>query len=281
VLTITNFAPDGQTDDGRRASAFERPGSDRRKRAVVLSARVHPGETNASHIMCGVLLALTADNECAAALRNEFVFVVVPMVNPDGVINGNYRCSLAGCDLNRLWQAPPKHIAPPVYALKAMIGELTRTTELSFFCDIHGHSRKMNAFLYGCHCDGEPARRLQERIFPHLLSLECAPFSFDDCSFKMQAAKRSTARIVCRSEFDLLNSLTLEVSFGGTDLGIEQPYHFNQKDYRQLGTDFVHALHTYAFLPPAALHEHVQEMEAVVQGQMAAAALPSEPKKSV
>ena len=29
-------------------------------------------------------------------LRDEFVFVVVPMINPDGVINGNYRCSLAG-----------------------------------------------------------------------------------------------------------------------------------------------------------------------------------------
>ena len=28
---------------------------------------------------------------------------VVPMLNPDGVINGNYRCSLAGVDLNRVW----------------------------------------------------------------------------------------------------------------------------------------------------------------------------------
>lgn len=26
---------------------------------------------------------------------------VVPMLNPDGVINGNYRMSLAGVDLNR------------------------------------------------------------------------------------------------------------------------------------------------------------------------------------
>jgi len=26
---------------------------------------------------------------------------IVPMLNPDGVINGSYRCSLAGVDLNR------------------------------------------------------------------------------------------------------------------------------------------------------------------------------------
>ncbi len=30
------------------------------------------------------------------------------MLNPDGVINGNYRCSLAGCDLNRRWKNPLK-----------------------------------------------------------------------------------------------------------------------------------------------------------------------------
>lgn len=28
------------------------------------------------------------------------------MMNPDGVILGNYRCSLAGFDLNRVWEAP-------------------------------------------------------------------------------------------------------------------------------------------------------------------------------
>lgn len=27
--------------------------------------------------------------------------MTVPMLNPDGVINGNYRCNLAGFDLNR------------------------------------------------------------------------------------------------------------------------------------------------------------------------------------
>jgi hypothetical protein len=28
------------------------------------------------------------------------------MLNPDGVIHGNYRCSLAGIDLNRVWDNP-------------------------------------------------------------------------------------------------------------------------------------------------------------------------------
>lgn len=52
-------------------------------------------------MMKGVLDYLTSDNLQATALRDTFVFKVVPMLNPDGVIVGNYRCSLAGGDLNR------------------------------------------------------------------------------------------------------------------------------------------------------------------------------------
>lgn len=63
--------------------------------------RVHPGETNASWMMKGVLDYLSSDCHSAVALREKFVFKIIPILNPDGVIVGNYRCSLAGGDLNR------------------------------------------------------------------------------------------------------------------------------------------------------------------------------------
>ncbi|CAN0510831.1 unnamed protein product, partial [Scytosiphon promiscuus] len=63
--------------------------------------RVHPGETNASWMMKGVLDYLTSDCPQAMALRDKLVFKIVPMLNPDGVIVGNQRCSLAAIDLNR------------------------------------------------------------------------------------------------------------------------------------------------------------------------------------
>jgi cytosolic carboxypeptidase protein 2/3 len=40
-------------------------------------------------------------------LANNIV-KLVPMVNPDGVIIGNSRSSLAGVDLNRRWSNPSK-----------------------------------------------------------------------------------------------------------------------------------------------------------------------------
>lgn len=49
------------------------------------------------------------------------MFKIVPMLNPDGVINGNYRCSLAGVDLNRRWQYPSKNWQPTIYHTKRLI----------------------------------------------------------------------------------------------------------------------------------------------------------------
>ena len=35
-----------------------------------------------------------------------FIFKVVPMLNPDGCLVGNHRCSISGLDLNRTWTDP-------------------------------------------------------------------------------------------------------------------------------------------------------------------------------
>ena len=69
--------------------------------AIILTSWVHPGESNSSYIIEGVIDYLVSNDSGAEILRNKFVFKVVPMLNPDGVIVGNYRCSLSGHDLNR------------------------------------------------------------------------------------------------------------------------------------------------------------------------------------
>ena len=44
----------------------------------------------------------------AIALRDNFVFKIFPMVNPDGVALGNSRCNFFGFDLNRQWKRSNK-----------------------------------------------------------------------------------------------------------------------------------------------------------------------------
>jgi len=40
------------------------------------------------------------------------------MINVDGVIYGNFRCDLAGFDLNRCWKNPLSSINPQIYYIK-------------------------------------------------------------------------------------------------------------------------------------------------------------------
>lgn len=46
--------------------------------------------------------------------------------------------------------------------------------DIFLYCDIHGHNRKQNVFMYGCEREQEPkARHLCPRAFPLLLSKNC------------------------------------------------------------------------------------------------------------
>lgn len=54
-------------------------------------------------------------------LRDTFVFKIIPILNPDGVIVGNYRCSLSGRDLNRNYKTVLKESFPSIWHTKSMI----------------------------------------------------------------------------------------------------------------------------------------------------------------
>lgn len=92
-----------------------------KRKAIVISSRVHPGESNSSFIMEGIIEFIASNDMEARALRDIYVFKLIPMLNPDGVIVGNYRCSLGGQDLNRQWIMPNGKFAPEILAMKEVI----------------------------------------------------------------------------------------------------------------------------------------------------------------
>ena len=89
--------------------------SRRLKPVVVVSARVHPGETVSSFMCEGLVQFLLSSSPSAVQLRERAVFLVVPMLNPDGVINGFYRSNLGGADLNRIWDKPSPLLEPTIF----------------------------------------------------------------------------------------------------------------------------------------------------------------------
>lgn len=74
-----------------------------------------------SWVLHNFIKFLISDEIEAQTLRDNFIFKIFPMINPDGVIHGNYRCSLSGRDLNRRWIEASKNFFPEVYYIKNQI----------------------------------------------------------------------------------------------------------------------------------------------------------------
>uniref|UniRef100_A0A8C1T3K5 Cytosolic carboxypeptidase 1 n=1 Tax=Cyprinus carpio TaxID=7962 RepID=A0A8C1T3K5_CYPCA len=246
LLTITAM-PESSSND--HISQF------RSRPVVFLSARVHPGETNSSWVMKGTLEFLMSCSPQAQSLRESYIFKIIPMLNPDGVINGNHRCSLSGEDLNRQWQSPNAELHPTIYHAKSLLQYLRATGRTPLvFCDYHGHSRKKNVFMYGCSiketvwqtnantstCDLQ--EDLGYRTLPKLLSQMAPVFSLSSCSFVVERSKEATARVVVWREIGVQRSYTMESTLCGCDQGKYKGLQIGTSELEEMGAQFCLAL---------------------------------------
>ncbi|KAI4572764.1 hypothetical protein MJG53_012602 [Ovis ammon polii x Ovis aries] len=78
----------------------------------VITARVHPGESNASWVMKGTLEFLVSSDPVARLLRENFIFKIIPMLNPDGVINGKEVDVNETCEIKNSHTGAPPDLKP-------------------------------------------------------------------------------------------------------------------------------------------------------------------------
>ncbi|XP_014400915.1 PREDICTED: cytosolic carboxypeptidase 4-like [Myotis brandtii] len=217
----------------------------------VITARVHPGESNASWVMKGALEFLVSSDPGARLLRENFIFKIIPMLNPDGVVNGNHRCSLRGEDLNRQWLAPSAQLQPTIYHAKGLLYYLHSTGRSPVvFCDFHGHSQKKNVFVYGCSIKetlwqaesavGAPPvlEDVSYRTLPRILDQLAPAFTMSSCSFLVEKSRASTARVVVWREMGVVRSYTMESSYCGCNQGPYQGLQFGTRELEEMGAMF-------------------------------------------
>jgi len=188
-----------------------------RKKEVVLTGRVHPGETCGSFMMEGFIKFITSQKLVAVELRKRCVFKIIPFTNPDGVIAGNYRVAFSGNDLNRQYANPHPKLHPEVFSVKRLMADSRQQCpdNILAFIDMHAHSRKKNVFMYGPEFPIHDPRYFLARVIPKLLSERSDIFRFYSCRFRVTKSKATTARVVMQREYGVLNSYTLEASFHG------------------------------------------------------------------
>ena len=217
------------------------------RQAVILIARQHPGETVGSYVIQGCIDFLMGNSEEAKKLREIYLFKIVPMMNPDGVLVGNSRTSFAGCDLNRRWGKPSEIIHPEVYFTKNMILKLTLQRNIAFIIDCHGHFGTFNSLFY---CNYKEDRRTC-RLFPYLCSHLSKIISFQQSTFAMPRFKLSTERISLFNELDDDNNdniVALETSFFGVNRNGEYARtYFNSKLLKEVGRDLCMGMLSYYY----------------------------------
>ncbi|XP_078539292.1 cytosolic carboxypeptidase 4 isoform X2 [Lissotriton helveticus] len=183
----------------------------RKRPYLVLTARVHPGESNASWVMKGTLEFLVSSDPAAELLRESFIFKVIPMLNPDGVINGNHRCSLNGEDLNRRWVCPNPNLQPTIYHTKGLLQYLN--------------------------CIGRTPLALAK-----ILDKLAPAFSMANSSFLVEKSRASTARIVVWREIGVLRSYTMESTYCGCNQGPYKGFQIGTRELEEMGLKFCQAL---------------------------------------
>lgn len=114
---MSGIYPEAENDPLRRPFVFEQT-----KKIVVFTARVHPGESPGSHVLNGAINLITdLKSEQGRLLRKNFVFKIIPCLNPDGVSRGYYRLDTLGQNLNRFYIEPDKKLQPTIWAAKKAI----------------------------------------------------------------------------------------------------------------------------------------------------------------
>eukprot|EP00762_Andalucia_godoyi_P002291 ANDGO_07548.mRNA.1 Cytosolic carboxypeptidase 6 len=224
---------------------------DRKPRIIFITGRVHPGETPSSYICHGLINFLLSNDSRAELLRNNFLWMIAPMLNPDGVFLGNYRSSSLGHDLNRFWLSGDEWSHPTLHHVRELLVSLDRDPrqDLQFFIDIHAHSTGTNCFMYVNTADTE-SQREKNMMFPRLFSLNSRDFSASTSRFCKDPSKAGTGR---RAIGDFLSvdahCYTLEVSFFCSLGARGKPFPFSQQSYLNLGRDLAISFLDYYRIP--------------------------------
>lgn len=107
------------------------------KRVVLFTTLQHDLETTGAMALEGICTFLLSGDPRADRLRKAFVFYVVPMMDPDGIAEGNLYCPVG--NLNRQWGLGTTAETANVEKFVRSLGARGRKVDL--FMDFHGWCR--------------------------------------------------------------------------------------------------------------------------------------------
>jgi murein tripeptide amidase MpaA len=131
---------------------------------------------------------ISKDDYRAHLLRKYFVFVLIPMLNPDGVSNGHCRMDTLNQNLNRYYKNPDPSKQPACYSTIKLNEHYSKDKKLFMYLDLHAHPANKGNFIFG-NAIFDYIDQVESHVFPKILSQNCINFEFEQCIFSRKHMK--------------------------------------------------------------------------------------------
>lgn len=204
------------------------------KTAVWLTARQHPAESGGSWAAEGFMDWLLSDDPQARELCRRSVVYLVPFMNPDGVVLGNYRVNRAGVDLNRVWNDPNPAWAPSVAAVEDEMEEFSAGDgAMKILLDFHSHSSwRKNCLVYNTAAN--TSEQMEAEIWQVMVAMNRINPDFTAVESEPGGASVRLQRWWAYDRFGI-HAVTLESSYQDVTYGPHAGEHMTVERYRALG----------------------------------------------
>lgn len=160
----------GRTAGGRDLALWTiTHGESKGKRTIWLMFRQHSWESGSSWAGEGAIRTLLASGADSKRLREQFVWKVFPLCDPDGVARGGVRFNVNGFDLNRNWDVVDPVKMPEITAQRGAVAQwLKAGNRIDLLLSLH--NTETGEYLEGPPGDGANGKfkPLAERVFKAL-----------------------------------------------------------------------------------------------------------------
>lgn len=177
-------------------------------------------------------------------MRDALEFWILPVMNPDGIVCGNYRCNTQGKDMNRYFFSSKEDVnmrLTEVELIRTLMenhfdpSNKEKRSRLKMFLDIHAHSAQRDIFIFApnTHNASDMAK---VRNFPTILNDQSQYFNIANCKFANEQYKKNCARLAVIRDFNLFHSYTIESSCWGYSIPYtDDVVQFKDKDFTKFG----------------------------------------------
>ena len=230
------------------------------KNIIFITARVHPGETPGTLIFNGILKTLiNRQDPLNNKLLDNFVFKLIPIINVDGVSNGNFRLDPDGFNLNRCYLNPIQKINPENYGITKLFNFYASKYKMRYYFDLHADMNTRGVYTFG-----NALKLFEEHVenvlFSFIFKINCPHVDFSHCIFTERsmgnksknemAGKEATSRVQFYQKTGLIHTYTVESSyykgiFNKDNIENEKADIYLIKDFEKTGYDLLKSILDY------------------------------------